>query len=254
MTPRIIRDLPKWREIRRKMQGKAIGFVPTMGNLHAGHVSLLRRSLAENDITVISCFVNPTQFNNQNDFENYPSTLEKDVSICNDLGVDYFLMPEKNAIYPDNFRYRVSEHELSSIMEGSYRPGHFEGMLTVVLKLLTLVRADRAYFGEKDFQQLQLVKGLVEAFFIDTEIVACPIVRDEFGLALSSRNSRLSEAELKIARNLNKFLKSSLDTQQITEKLESCGFSVDYVEEHLQRRFAAASIGGVRLIDNMEIE
>lgn len=187
-------SLGAWQELRRSPDwaGKSVGFVPTMGALHAGHRSLLERARAENDRVVLSVFVNPTQFNDPVDLANYPRTLEADVALARDC-VDVVLAPQPEEIYRDAYRYRVTETEFSRRWEGAYRQGHFDGVLTIVLKLLNAVQPARAYFGEKDWQQLQLVRGMVDALLVPVEIVACPTVREADGLALSSRNRRLSE-------------------------------------------------------------
>ena len=249
----LIQDIKKWRALRAAFGNKSVGCVPTMGNLHEGHLSLIRRSVNENDITVLSCFVNPTQFNDDNDFKKYPRTLAEDIALCKTAGVDYLFAPKYDAMYPDHYRYQMTEKELSCLMEGKYRPGHFDGVLTVVLKLLLLIKPDNAYFGEKDFQQLRLIHGLVEAFFIDTNIVFCATVRDTFGLALSSRNRRLSVEQMNQSRYFPKYLHSDLSCEQIIDALTAKGFAVDYVEEHDGRRYAAVHLGDVRLIDNVEI-
>lgn len=250
---KIIKDINEWREIRKSLANRSVGFVPTMGNLHAGHMSLVRQSVANNDVTVLSCFVNPTQFNGSDDFEKYPRTMQDDVDLCRAESVDYFFLPDYESIYPDDYRYKVTENTLSLLMEGEYRPGHFDGMLTVVLKLLMLVRPDHAYFGEKDYQQLQLVEGMVDAFFLETRIVPCSIVRNDFDLALSSRNRRLTESQFEQSRYFPKYLHSNNTCQDIKTSLEDKGFKVDYVEEYSGRRFGAAWLGDVRLIDNVEI-
>jgi len=249
---KLVKTIEKWRKIRKSLGNKTLGLVTTMGNLHEGHVSLLRRSVLENDVSVISCFVNPTQFNNTKDFEHYPKTLSEDLMIADKIGVDYFFMPEYSALYPDDFQYSVSENSISRRLEGQHRPGHFEGMMTVVLKLLQVIKADRAYFGEKDYQQLQLVKGMVEAFFVDTEIVGCPTIRNAFDLPLSSRNGRLTEEQLEISRYFPKYFHSGKTCEEITQSLEEKGFEVEYIQEHQGRRFAAVRLGDVRLIDNIE--
>src|SRR5262249_29466052 len=161
--------------------------VPTMGALHEGHLSLVKRSRVENDRTLVSIFVNPTQFDDPADFDAYPRTVKRDLALLEAAGVDFVLLPGAGDMYVDGFRYRVSEPEVSTILEGEHRPGHFGGMLTVVLKLLNIAAAERAYFGEKDWQQLSLVRGMADAFFLPTAIVACPTVRESTGLALSSR-------------------------------------------------------------------
>ena len=190
-----VQSVEQWQTIIKTCQGKTIGLIPTMGNLHDGHMSLIHRSKRENDLTVVTCFVNPTQFNHAADLDAYPRTPEEDDQRLVSAGVDYLFNPDYVDLYPDDYRYRLTESYLSGIMEGEHRPGHFDGVLTVVLKLLLLFRPSRVYFGEKDYQQLQLIKGLVSAFFLETSVVSCPTVRNDAGLALSSRNRRLSEKQ-----------------------------------------------------------
>jgi pantoate--beta-alanine ligase len=252
---KLVKTISEWRKLRNSADyaSKSIGFVPTMGGLHEGHLSLMRRSLEENDITVSSIFLNPTQFNNQNDLATYPAEFEKDLAMLNELGVDACFSPQYDDIYNDNYRYRVSENALSEKLCGAHRPGHFGGVLTIVLKLFTIVRPHKAYFGEKDYQQLLLVRDMVEAFFLDLEIVPCPIIREPDGLAMSSRNARLSPAGREKAPLFYKILNQNKDCTQIKEELTLNGFEVDYVEEHFNRRFGAVSLDDVRLIDNVEI-
>ena len=232
--------------------GKKIGFVPTMGALHAGHRALLARAHAENDIVVLSIFVNPTQFNDPGDLQRYPRTLEADLALAGEL-VDAVLTPSHEELYPDGYRYRVTENDLSLRWEGAHRPGHFDGVLTVVLKLLNLARAHRAYFGEKDWQQLQLVRGMVRALFVPTEIVACATERAPDGLALSSRNARLSAAGRARAAVFPKILRESPTAGAAATLLEAAGFGVDYVADHENIRLAAVRLEGIRLIDNVRI-
>ncbi len=250
----VFRTLAEWRAARRSMQG-TIGFVPTMGALHEGHASLLRRCRAENDQAVLSIYVNPTQFNDAADLERYPRTLEADLAIARELGVDAVLVPSYEALYPDDFRFRVDETEFSRELCGVHRPGHFTGVLTVVLKLLNLVRPQRAYFGEKDYQQYLLIRDMCSALFLDVEIVPCNTVREADGLALSSRNARLDSAARTLAPTLYERLSSNLDDASVARQLAGAGFSVDYVETRDGRRFGAASLasdgGQVRLIDNV---
>src|SRR3990167_7441466 len=197
---KIIQSLKDWQLVRKKISNNSdVGFVPTMGNLHAGHLSLLQRSKRENSITVLSIFVNPTQFDNVNDLKNYPCTLEQDISMAGKNNIDYVLVPTYGELYSDCYAYKVNNINTNSQLEGISRPGHFDGVLTVVLKLLLIVKPIRAYFGEKDYQQLQLVKGLVKAFFLETEIVECATIRNEFGLPLSSRNNRLTGEHYQVA-------------------------------------------------------
>lgn len=228
----------------------SLGFVPTMGNLHVGHISLIQKSQAENDKTVVSIFINPTQFNNPDDFLKYPKTLEADLKILQDLKVDYCFTPSNDTMYADNYQYRIQENTVSQNMEGSKRPGHFDGVLTIVLKLLHIIRPTRVYLGEKDFQQYQLIDGMVKAFFIPTEVVVCPTIREASGLAYSSRNNRLSPAQKEKAvrfATIFHLLKSIPETQKL---LEAEGIQVDYIAEQEGRRFIAVYIDDVRLIDN----
>ena len=250
----IVSSLNAWRELRGQINSKKIGFVPTMGNLHQGHLSLCKRSQAENDLTVVSIFVNPTQFNQSQDFEHYPRTLEQDFALLEEVGVDYVLVPSPAEMYPDGFELKVTEEKIAQILEGQHRPGHFTGMLTVVLKWLNLVQAQNAYFGEKDYQQLLLVKKMASALFLPCKIIACPTVREESGLAMSSRNSRLTEAQKKLAAKLYQVLCSSMPLDQMHQVLSQEGFKVEYLAEEWGRRLVAACLGEVRLIDNIGVE
>jgi pantoate--beta-alanine ligase len=222
----VIELLTQWQALRKTLSTKRVGFVPTMGNLHAGHASLLTKAKAENDITVLSIFVNPTQFNDPSDYDRYPKTLEDDIKIAQLYNIDYVLLPTHAQIYPDNYAYKISENKLSTQMEGQSRPGHFDGVLTVVMKLLSLVNPQRAYFGEKDYQQLLLIQGMVSAFFLDIDIVPCPTIRDTDGLALSSRNRFLSTTERALAAQFPKILQSSADPSEIKNRLIQAGFEV----------------------------
>lgn len=247
----VCRSISEWRELRsERIDGHSLGFVPTMGGLHEGHSSLVRRSLAENDFTAVSIFLNRTQFNNVSDYETYPANFEQDLALLEELGVDAVFAPDYETMYPDSYRYKVSESVDSLSMEGAQRPGHFDGVLTVVLKLLNLSGAQRAYFGEKDYQQLRLVKGMVEAFFLPIEIIACETARAEDGLALSSRNRRLSEAARQKAAAFPKVLMTASTPDDAIRELSEAGFEVEYVVDEDGRRFGAVSLEGVRLIDN----
>ena len=172
--------------------GKTVGLVPTMGAFHEGHLSLVRRAKAENDLCVVTLFVNPTQFNDPSDFARYPRDTDRDARMAEVEGVDFLFLPAPPAMYPEGFDTTVIVHALSDRLEGASRPGHFAGVSTVVTKLLNIAQADRAYFGEKDWQQLQIVRALARDLNIPTEIIGLPIVREPDGLALSSRNVRLS--------------------------------------------------------------
>ena len=232
------------------------GFVPTMGALHEAHLSLIRRAKAESARTWASIFVNPAQFNDPADLASYPRPLAQDLEILRAAGCDLVFVPQARDMYPDDFRYRVTENVLSKKFCGVGRPGHFDGMLTVVLKLLLLIRPERAYFGEKDYQQLRLVEGLAQAFFLDTWIVPCALVREPDGLATSSRNRLLSAAERKRAPAFHRLLLRSVAERQPTgdaaAELAREGFDVEYVADYDGRRLAAVRLGKVRLIDNVE--
>lgn len=189
-----------------KKEGLNIGFVPTMGYLHEGHESLIQRSVKENDKTIVSIFVNPTQFGPNEDLESYPRDLEKDKEICNKNNVDIIFSPSTNEMYYEDFATFVSVDGLTEGLCGKSRPNHFRGVCTVVSKLFNIVKADKAYFGEKDAQQLAIIKRVVRDLNIDIEIIGCHIVREEDGLAKSSRNTYLSNEERKAAVVLNRSL------------------------------------------------
>jgi len=248
---KILTNLNAWQAWRNSISLEhSVGLVPTMGALHAGHRSLISRCRRENDRCVVSLFVNPTQFNDQSDLENYPSTFDADRKLCEAEGVDAIFFPQYDDLYPDHYRYRVSEDDVSRLLCGAHRPGHFDGVLSVVMKLLNLARPQRAYFGEKDWQQLQLVKGMVDAFFMPVTIVGCPTVRETDQLALSSRNLRLSQDHRKKAAGFPRLLATPAPAEDVARLLEADGFEVDYVQDFNGRRCAAIHCGGVRLIDN----
>jgi len=180
---------------RSKLKGKTIGFVPTMGALHSGHLSLIRKARKENDITVVSIFVNPAQFGPREDFKRYPRPIKSDVSLCRQAGVDFIFYPKAGLMYPDNFKTYVSVEKLSDVLCGKSRPGHFKGVATIVTKLFNLVSPDVAYFGSKDAQQAVIIKKLVDDLNFPVKIEIMPTVREKDGLALSSRNFYLSDEE-----------------------------------------------------------
>lgn len=200
-----INDLKQMLASYRK-DGKSIGLVPTMGALHAGHASLVRRSVDENDITVVSIFVNPTQFNDKNDLAKYPRTLDTDCQLLEEIGADIAFAPSVEEIYPEPDTRTFSYPPTDEVMEGGFRPGHFNGVCQIVSKLFMMVEPDRAYFGEKDFQQIAVIKAMVADQHYPLEICPCPIVREEDGLALSSRNTLLSADERTLAVNISRVL------------------------------------------------
>lgn len=248
---KVVRSVAEWREMRKGFPAGIVGFVPTMGALHGGHAALLRRSRLECDVSVLSILVNPTQFNDPQDLANYPRSTEGDLEAASRERVDFVFLPDAEAMYRDGYRYRLTEAAYSRELCGADRPGHFDGVLSVVMKLFQLVKPDRAYFGEKDYQQLELVRGMAAAFFLDTEIVAVPTVREADGLAMSSRNARLSPAERARAPAFAEILRSSAGAAEARQRLKAAGFEVDYVEDRSGRRFGAVKLGDVRLIDNL---
>lgn len=258
------------------LSGK-VGFVPTMGALHAGHISLVGKARAENDILVVSVFVNPTQFNDRNDLVNYPRTPEADLEKLSGAGVDFVFMPSPEEVYPEPDKRVFDFGMLDKVMEGATRPGHFNGVAQVVSRLFELVSPDRAYFGEKDFQQIAIIKELVRRLNIDVDIVECSIVREADGLAMSSRNLLLTPQHRKAAPGISAAMKEFAvsagtmgvrETERaVIERIESDPLlKVVYFklvdEETLEdvadwsdaahvRGCAAVQAGNIRLIDNM---
>ena len=259
--------------------GLKIGFVPTMGALHEGHLSLINRAKKENDIVVCSVFVNPIQFNNPADLEKYPRTPEKDITKLEQAGCDAVFMPTAEEMYPNKVEDHYDFGDLERVMEGACRPGHFNGVAIVVRKLFEIVTPNRAYFGEKDFQQLAIINKMVNELNMNLEIVPCPIVREKDGLAMSSRNVRLNEAERAIAPKIFATLNDSITKKDVMSPAEMKNyalkkyaeikeFDVEYVEitdeinlksienwdecDHA-RIFVALQLGPVRLIDNVRI-
>lgn len=220
-----------------KSAGKKVGLVPTMGALHNGHASLVKRSVKENDVTVVSDFVNPTQFNDKNDLANYPHQLDKDMELLEACGATFLFAPSVEEMYPEPDTRHFSFPPVDTVMEGARRPGHFNGVCQIVSKLFMAVEPDRAYFGEKDFQQVAVIKAMVKALHFNLEIRPCPIIREEDGLALSSRNQLLSAEERKNALGISKTLFASKEFAESHTVAET----QKYVEEHI------AEAGGLRL-------
>lgn len=212
--------------------GKSIGLVPTMGALHAGHASLIKKSVSENDITVVSDFVNPTQFNDPNDLLRYPRTFEADCQLVEAIGADYIFYPSVEEMYPEADTRTFSYPPIDSVMEGPRRPGHFNGVCQIVSKLFYAVNPDRAYFGEKDFQQIAVIKAMVADLKIPVTICPCPIVREADGLALSSRNALLSADERNLAVNISKILFASKEFALAHTVDETLTFVVDSINAH----------------------
>ena len=212
-----------------RKQGRTVGLVPTMGALHEGHASLARQSVNENDVTVVSVFVNPTQFNDANDLKNYPRDLDADCRLLEECKADYVLAPTVEEMYPTPDNRHFEYPPVSTVMEGAHRPGHFNGVCQVVSRLFYIVRPDRAYFGEKDWQQIAVVKAMVRHLGLGVQIVECPIVRDADGLARSSRNTLLAPDERAIAPRIYQVLKESLDYAKSHSLKETHDYVVDQI-------------------------
>ena len=221
-----------------RKENKLIGFVPTMGALHEGHASLVKESVKENDITVVSVFLNPTQFNDKNDLANYPRTLEADCKLLEKVGADFVFAPSVEEMYPTEDKRHFEYPPVSTVMEGAHRPGHFNGVCQVVSRLFYIVRPDRAYFGEKDWQQIAVIKCMVKTLGIKVQVVECPIIREKDGLAMSSRNTLLAADERAIAPNIYKALKSS----------------VAYAKNHTVEETHKKVVDEINAVDGLDVE
>lgn len=260
-----------------RIKGKTIGLVPTMGALHEGHASLVKKCVAENDISIVSLFVNPTQFNNKEDLRLYPRTPEKDYELLEKLGVDYVFSPSVDEMYPEEDNRVFDFGQLDKVMEGEFRPGHFNGVAQIVSKLFTIIKPDNAYFGEKDFQQLAIVRDMVRQLLMPVNVVGMPIIRESNGLAMSSRNQRLSAEQRKNASEIfkvlteSKSLKGEYSPSELTDYVTGSinnvpGLQLEYFQivdgDNLQQvtewsdsdyivGCIAVFCGDVRLIDNI---
>ncbi len=262
-----------------RFSGKKMGFVPTMGALHQGHLSLVSRALEENDLCVVSIFVNPIQFNNPIDLEKYPRTPERDIQMLINAGCHAVFMPTVQEMYPEPATETYDFGHLDKVMEGAFRPGHFNGVAVVVRRLFEIVQPHRAYFGEKDYQQLAIIRELVSKYQLPVEVIPCPIVREADGLAMSSRNMRLSASDRSKAPEIYRILKAAREIAKdhdvatvkewVLKSLKSIdGFEPEYFEiasaesllpiDHWDEAevvmgFVVVWLGGVRLIDNIEL-
>lgn len=276
----IIQDISLTKSLCRSLkQEGTLGFVPTMGYLHEGHLSLVKQSVKENPNTIVSIFVNPSQFGQNEDLDTYPRDLERDVALLKECGVEYVFNPNAQTIYPSGFDTWVVPEKLASVLCGKSRPGHFRGVATVVLKLLNITNPDHMYMGIKDYQQLRILKQMASDLHLDCDIVACPIVREADGLAMSSRNSYLNPDERKRALSLYHGLlkarelyeQGERDCGQIIETIKSIiqesGGRIDYIEcvdpltlqsiseaKDDTRMMLAVYFGKTRLIDNMALK
>lgn len=277
----ILRNLPEAQSLlsELKAKNKTIGFVPTMGALHQGHISLVEKSKSQNDFTIVSVFVNPTQFNNIEDLEKYPRTEQADAALLEEAGVDAVFFPSVEVMYPNgaessHFKFNGLENQ----MEGKFRPGHFDGVGTIVNRFFEIIQPNRAYFGEKDFQQLRIIQQMVENLDIPLEIIPVEIKREENGLAMSSRNKRLTEEMLEESPKIYQILQKAKDFIQtnsieatkkmVEEEFAKTKMELEYIEfadeqtlESVEkfnpsnkiRAFVAAFAGDIRLIDNLRM-
>ncbi len=275
--PRIMQEISKTNLFR----GRSVGFVPTMGALHNGHLSLIRRARSENDIVVTSIFVNPIQFGRNEDFDKYPRDIKGDMEKLENEGIDIVFIPDIQSIYPEKFSTYVEVNGLSDKLCGKFRPGHFIGVCTVVCKLLNIVMPKRAYFGQKDFQQALIINRMVEDLNMDVDVIVCPTVREDDGLAMSSRNIYLSAEQrnaavilyktlvsasdmiksgTSIASKIKRHMNEMLNSEPMITEIQYAGVydpdTLNEIEEIKKKNLLAIAvkIGDVRLIDNMLVE
>ncbi len=277
MKPIIVKSIAEMQKISRQQKG-IIGFVPTMGYLHEGHLSLVKEAMKRSDVVVVSIYVNPSQFDPNEDLSNYPRDFDRDVSLLAELNVDYVFSPSNKEMYPDNYKTWVSVEDLTNVLCGKSRPDHFMGVTTIVAKLMNIVNPDFMFMGEKDFQQLAVLKQMGKDLNFATDIIGCPLIREKDGLAMSSRNKYLSEDQHAQALALNSSLilaqklyssgivKSVVIIKSMRELIKQTDGKIDYIEivdpNSLQsiddlfigcRVLLAVYIGKTRLIDNIEI-
>ena len=275
---KIIKTISEITQFLQQVKQQSIGFVPTMGALHAGHLSLIQMSKTKTDITICSIFINPIQFNKKEDLDNYPRTLDADIQKLEKENCDVLFLPNVSEMYPTNKLNTYNFGAIATVMEGAFRPGHFDGVANVIQRFFEIIKPTYAFFGEKDFQQLAVVKELTKQLNLSVKIVGCPIYREPGGLAMSSRNERLSPIERTQASIIYKTLQkikneySAYTSQQAKEKFNSAmrqaGFVPEYIEfadgNTLQPienwnetsncfAFVAVNVGNVRLIDNLSI-
>jgi pantoate--beta-alanine ligase len=254
---KVVRTIVEARETLARLRGHGVGLVPTMGALHEGHLALLRVARSENESVVMSLFVNPAQFGDSADLAVYPRDEERDLALARDAGVDVVFAPSSEEMYPHGFQTWVEVTELGSTLEGRFRPGHFRGVATIVLKLLTIVRPERVYFGQKDAQQVEVIRRMIRDLALEVELRVVPTVRDADGLALSSRNALLSPEERRRATALSRALATRDRERALAELAASNGLEIDYVEVadfDPPVLAGAVRVGETRLIDNVPLE
>ena len=249
----LVKEIKELRNLIKtwKREGLSVGFVPTMGALHEGHESLIKKAVEENDKVVVSVFVNPTQFGPNEDFDSYPRDINKDLALCLNAGANVVFNPEPSEMYFDNKSTSVSVSNLTSVLCGAKRPGHFDGVCLVVSKLLNIVTPDKAYFGQKDAQQVAVLRRMVRDLNIDVEIVACPIIREEDGLAKSSRNTYLSKEERQAALVLSRSLELAKDLLKDGER--NANKLKEVIKEELSKE-PLAKIDYVEIVDSDSLE
>ena len=253
----VVQTIEETRLALEPTRGGSIGLVPTMGSLHEGHIALLRSARAENETVVMSLFVNPAQFGDASDLAKYPRDEERDLELAREAGADLVFAPSVDEMYPPGFQTWVDVTELGAILEGRFRPGHFRGVATIVLKLLNIVRPTRVYFGQKDAQQVEVIRRLAADLAVEVELRIVPTVRDADGLALSSRNARLTAEERAAALALPRALTTRDRAAALAELASSNGLEVDYVEVvdfDPPVLAGAVRVGSTRLIDNVPLE
>ena len=254
---RVLRTIAETREALAPLRSGSIGLVPTMGALHDGHLALLRAARAENEAVVMSLFVNPAQFAEGSDLARYPRDEARDLELAGEAGVDVVFAPSRDEMYPPDFQTWVDVTEVGSILEGRFRPGHFRGVATVVLKLFSIVRPTRAYFGQKDAQQVEVIRTLIRDLALEVELRVVPIVRDPDGLALSSRNALLSPDERRRALALSRAQATGDSERALAELAAANGLEIDYIEVadfDPPVLAGAVRVGSTRLIDNVVLE
>jgi pantoate--beta-alanine ligase len=240
-----------------KSEGKTLGYVPTMGALHAGHISLVKKALLENDIVIVSVFVNPTQFNDKNDLKNYPRMPEKDLSLLDNAGCNWVFMPSEDEMYPEPDTRVFDFSPVDSVMEGAYRPGHFNGVGQIVSKFFDVVQPHKAYFGQKDFQQIAVIRKMVKDLNYDIEIVACPIIRETDGLAMSSRNMLLTPENRAQAPNIYKTLCKAVDfgtSKSVSEVKKWVIDTLNSIPEFEVDYFDIVDENTLQSVDNLEVK
>jgi len=252
---KILKTVKELNDYKKNISGDSLGFVPTMGALHKGHAELFKASVEQNKKTLVSIFVNPKQFNDEKDFLTYPKTIDEDLAFCDEYGVDSVFLPEKEELFLEEESITLADTSISSVFEGKMRPGHFEGVLLILLKLLNLVRADAIYMGEKDYQQSLLTQKLCKTFFIPTHVKAVKTYRDSTGLPFSSRNTKLTPKGLEQAQIVAKMFHKSKSKAEFLKALKSSlqtEIDLDYYGELGEKVLMAHRIEDVRILDNKD--